>query len=706
MAKAYANIQPGFDTFAAWLTKTNNILYDMATVVVTTVSNTTGSVTSGNAFVDGILSGTTGAFNTIRGGNVATNATLTIESNVTVGNSYTIVLGNTAINTSISATTISTGNSIVNTTINASTISTGNSIVNTSISATAISTGNSTVNTTVNDTTISTGNSTVNSVINSTTFSGTANNASYLGGSSLSTVQAQITGNAATAYTNAASYADTKAATAYANAAANAAALYQTTAGLSANVATLTANMATYHGNSSGTIGNIVAWITGNSATAYSNAVANAAALYQTTAGLSANVTTLTANAATYLGNSSGTIGNITLYITGNAATAYTNATSYADTKAATAYSNATSYADTKAATAYSNAVANAAALYQTTAGLSANVLTLSANMATYLGNSSGTIGNITLYITGNAATAYTNATTYSSNASNLSAGTIAVARLASGGVANSTTILYGNGYWGTIAASGGTVSTFNGRIGDVVLTSADITGNLGYTPVSANTTGTINGSLTLTSGDITLRDVISSRNISVGNSTVNAVVNSTALGLSNSTQTTTLTITTYSGTANNSTNLGGAAASVYVNTSAAFSISGVHTHSANIAMANNYVTSPALKAYSEFLSTNAASTGATALDLSLSNFFNLTLTGNVTFTFSNAPSGRVFAFTLVATQDATGGRTITWPAGTKWSGGSIPPATTTADAVDIWNVLTYDGGTTYRASLSVKDSK
>jgi hypothetical protein len=73
--------------------------------------------------------------------------------------------------------------------------------------------------------TITFGNSTVNSAISSnstvTYFSGTAytaNNATNFGGYSISTVQGWVTGNAATAYTNATSYADTKAATAYSNA--------------------------------------------------------------------------------------------------------------------------------------------------------------------------------------------------------------------------------------------------------------------------------------------------------------------------------------------------------------------------------------------------------------------------------------------------------------------------------------------------------
>jgi hypothetical protein len=84
------------------------------------------------------------------------------------------------------------------------------------------------------------------------------------------------------------------------------------------------------------------------------------------------------------------------------------------------------------AATAYSNAVSNAAALYQTTAGLSANVLVLTSNAAGFLGNSSGTLTNIASWVTGNAATAYTNATTFASNASNITTGTLPDARLSS----------------------------------------------------------------------------------------------------------------------------------------------------------------------------------------------------------------------------------------------------------------------------------
>ena len=133
----------------------------------------------------------------------------------------------------------------------------------------------------------------------------------------------------------------------------------------------------------------------------------------------------------------------------------------------------------------------------------------------------------------------------------------------------------------------------------------------------------------------------------------------------------------------------------------------GVATFSSNVALANNYLIAPVLKAYSEDKTTNATTTGAVTLDLSTTNVFDLTLTGNTTFTFSNPPaSTRVFSFSIIAKQDATGGRTITWPASKKFAGGVAPPATTTANAIDVWSVMTYDGGTSYIISLSVKDAK
>jgi len=118
-------------------------------------------------------------------------------------------------------------------------------------------------------------------------------------------------------------------------------------------------------------------------------------------------------------------------------------------------------------------------------------------------------------------------------------------------------------------------------------------------------------------------------------------------------------------------------------------------------------VYSGTLQGYSESKVTNATTTGTVTLDLSTSNVFHNTLTGNTTFAFSNPPANtKVFSFSIITVQDATGGRTITWPTSKKFSGGVTPPPTTAANAVDVWSVMTYDGGTSYIVSLSVKDAK
>lgn len=101
-----------------------------------------------------------------------------------------------------------------------------------------------------------------------------------------------------------------------------------------------------------------------------------------------------------------------------------------------------------------------------------------------------------------------------------------------------------------------------------------------------------------------------------------------------------------------------------------------------------------------EAVVTNATATGATTLNLANGNVFNLTLTGNVTFTFSGATNGTACAFSIYIKQDATGSRTVTWPASAKWAGGSAPTLSTTANALDIVVFESLNGGTTWYGSL------
>lgn len=98
---------------------------------------------------------------------------------------------------------------------------------------------------------------------------------------------------------------------------------------------------------------------------------------------------------------------------------------------------------------------------------------------------------------------------------------------------------------------------------------------------------------------------------------------------------------------------------------------------------------------------TVADSGAAETLDLSAANWFDITLTANCTFTFSNPPDD-AGEWTIILRQDATGSRTVTWPGTVQWqdtdgtSGGAAPSLFTAATAVDVITITTLDGGTTY----------
>lgn len=157
---------------------------------------------------------------------------------------------------------------------------------------------------------------------------------------------------------------------------------------------------------------------------------------------------------------------------------------------------------------------------------------------------------------------------------------------------------------------------------------------------------------------------------------------------------------------ANNSSYLGGVLSTSYVNTSGAYIISGVHTYSANVVMSNNYIVNPIFQTYKETVNAVTINTTTQTLDLSTTNIFNLSMANNVTLTFNNPPaSGTAYSFMLYCKQDATGSRTITWPATVKWPNGSAPTMSTGSNKIDVFNFFTLDGGTTYLGALSLANT-
>jgi hypothetical protein len=116
------------------------------------------------------------------------------------------------------------------------------------------------------------------------------------------------------------------------------------------------------------------------------------------------------------------------------------------------------------------------------------------------------------------------------------------------------------------------------------------------------------------------------------------------------------------------------------------------------IDMQDALLDSPELRDYAETSPTAGISSGALTLDLESGNVFEVVLTQNVTsLVLANAPAaGRAGTCTLILRQDATGGRTFVWPASTNWAGGAPPAVTSAAHAVDIYSLVTRDGGVTW----------
>jgi hypothetical protein len=77
------------------------------------------------------------------------------------------------------------------------------------------------------------------------------------------------------------------------------------------------------------------------------------------------------------------------------------------------------------------------------------------------------------------------------------------------------------------------------------------------------------------------------------------------------------------------------------------------------------------------------------------SSAYDLHMTGNVTLTVSGFTAGVRQEIFLILRQDATGGRTVTWPTSIIWSGGTAPTFVTTANTVQLITLMSDDGGTT-----------
>jgi len=117
------------------------------------------------------------------------------------------------------------------------------------------------------------------------------------------------------------------------------------------------------------------------------------------------------------------------------------------------------------------------------------------------------------------------------------------------------------------------------------------------------------------------------------------------------------------------------------------------------LSMANTFT---ARQKFDNGVTEKYAAVAASDIDCSLASVFSRTISGATALTVSNvAASGSVSSFILELTN---GGTNVTWWAGIKWAGGTVPTLTVTG--VDIFGFYTRDGGATWRGTTMSKDSK
>jgi len=108
---------------------------------------------------------------------------------------------------------------------------------------------------------------------------------------------------------------------------------------------------------------------------------------------------------------------------------------------------------------------------------------------------------------------------------------------------------------------------------------------------------------------------------------------------------------------------------------------------------------------YNETVNTISNASGTTDIDLSVANWHEVEVDGDITITFSNfsssPPGNSVILYFF--DDDTTGPHTITWPASIEWSNGTVRDTVNQDGGLEI-ALRSPDGGTTVRATRSGVD--
>lgn len=242
----------------------------------------------------------------------------------------------------------------------------------------------------------------------------------------------------------------------------------------------------------------------------------------------------------------------------------------------------------------------------------------------------------------------------------------------------------------------GGAVASVNGQTGAVTLGATDVAavpasaaGNSSvFVKGSSGVLGGVSYTSAATASTMAQRD-------SAGNIAVGTAVNSGDAANKNYVDTTAVPITSAAASQVHARNSSGTEVGLAY-TSAATANALVQRDSAGQAnfSAPTATTHAATKSYADGLgdhsTASTASLAATLAIIGASGFQRFVLGGNITVSLpGTAPSsGEGFSRTYTFVQDATGGRTITWPTGIKWDSGVKPTLSTAANAIDVITIM------------------
>lgn len=95
-------------------------------------------------------------------------------------------------------------------------------------------------------------------------------------------------------------------------------------------------------------------------------------------------------------------------------------------------------------------------------------------------------------------------------------------------------------------------------------------------------------------------------------------------------------------------------------------------------------------------VSVSTVASSGIAQTVTSNNAYDITLTGNCAITITGGTVGTFCTIDVIATQDGTGGRVISWPSNVKFVNGQAPSVSTTMNSSAIYRLVTVDGGTTW----------